>query len=138
MRDFRNSKYKYPIMLALIAAFIIYGLVQARHFVTVSNPTGSQIRVEAHDAREGDGGVAYLEVGEGQSISFVVTDMDSGSLYVEVFPYSEDAEGDIPALYTETFREVTESIIGFEPGEYAVRATAVEGTTAKMTIQPAE
>ena len=133
---FRNDsgdyRRKYVIMAILIVAFVVYGLFRASHSVTVSNSTGSQIRVSANSARQGDGGVEYLTLADGQKIA-IRADLTSGSLLVEVFLIHEDESTE--EVFNGTFSAGDADAVDVAAGDYAVRVTAEAGTDGSMTVQ---
>ncbi|MBR2738269.1 MAG: hypothetical protein IKD88_06125 [Lachnospiraceae bacterium] len=127
-----DYKKKYLSIAAVIVVFIVYSLIRAGHYVTVSNPSPNEIRMEAKAAREGGSGVGYLTLEDGQDI-VITTDLREGSsVLVEVF--IEGADGEPVQVYSDTFFVGETDTIDFtDGGEYAVRFTAHEGTTGRMT-----
>ena len=126
--DYRR---KYLIMAVIIVAFIVYSLVRAGHYVTLSSPSDNEIRVEAKDAAEGGSAVGYLELGDGQGMA-ITADLSENSIFVEVFV--EDENGEAQEVFDETFAGNDSSSYELSPGRYAVRVTAHEHATGTMTV----
>ena len=128
--DYRR---KYLIMGAIIVVFIVYSLIRAGHYVTVSSPSAGELRVEAKSANENASEVGYLTLEGGVEMVFTA-DLSAGSLLTEVFVEGED--GEPVQLFGETYRGSDTGTFDVEEGgEYAVRVTASAGTTGTMSVR---
>ncbi|MBQ1332416.1 MAG: hypothetical protein IIY36_05730 [Lachnospiraceae bacterium] len=127
----RNKKF-YLTMVALIAIFIIHGLINARHFVTMNTANIGEIRIEASDAKANQGGIGYLTLEDGQAIA-ITADMTESALLVEVFVEGEDGEAE--GVYSESFSGTETEQLSLPAAQYAVRITSEAGATGHLFIE---